>query len=81
MSWQLLPCLLQILSGKNFFLKSLPTSLPTWNSQPSFSLRYKIYDHLTEAGLWLDSINVIKDVANNPFHIFIRRDYLHEQAM
>lgn len=32
-------------------------------------------------GLWLYSIKVTKNVANNPFHIFTGKGYLHKQAI
>lgn len=76
MSWQLPPFLPWIL-GSNCFLKILAVSLPTWNSLPSFwDTRFMIIS--LRPGLWLYSIKVIKDVANNPFHVFMRRDYLHK---
>lgn len=75
-------CLSRTGSFRRFFflLNILATSLPTWSSLRGFCDIRLMIIYLRQ-GLWLYSIKVINDVANNPFHIFLGRDYLHKQAI
>lgn len=73
---------LELAHFEDFFFNFLASSLPTWNSLlllGFYNIRFMIIYH--KQGLWLYSIKVINDVANNPFHIFMGSDYLHKQAI